>query len=484
MPGPLALPVIGHLHLLEPLLHHCFHRLSTTYGPLIHLKIGSQPCVVASTPELAKVFLKTHELKFSSRKTSTAIKLLTYNSSFAFAPYGPYWKYIKRVCTSELLGARNLSHFYPIRTREIQSLLDLLAERARASETVNLTEELIKLSNNIISQMMFSSKSSGTKGDAEEMKTLVREVTMLFGEFNVSDFISLIKNIDVGGFKKRSKKLSERYDVLLEKIISVRERERDGIRAKKGEKLVRDEGQGKDFLDMMLDAMEDGNCEVQITRDHIKALIMDFVTAATDTTAISIEWTLSELTNNPQVLKKAQDEIAKVVGNQRLVQESDSPNLPYIQAIIKENFRLHPPIPLLIRKSIEECTVEGYHISTNTILFINVWSIGRNPKYWENPTDFKPERFLESEDFSQTTSMDIKGHNYELLPFGSGRRGCPGVSLAMQELPVFLAAIIQNFNWKPTTMVGDKLDMSERSGLTVPRANDLVCSLVIRNELL
>nr|AMQ91109.1 flavone synthase II [Lonicera japonica]AMX23489.1 flavone synthase II [Lonicera japonica] len=471
-PSPFTLPIIGHLHLLGPLIHQSFHRLSTLYGPLIQLKIGYIPCVVASTPELAKEFLKTHELAFSSRKHSAAIKLLTYDVSFAFSPYGPYWKFIKKTCTFELLGTRNMNHFLPIRTNEIRRFLQVMLEKAKASEGVNVTEELIKLTNNVISQMMFSTRSSGTEGEAEEMRTLVREVTQIFGEFNVSDFIKLCKNIDIGGFKKRSKDIQKRYDALLEKIISERESER--ARRGKNRETLGEEG-GKDFLDMMLDTMEDGKCEVEITRDHIKALVLDFLTAATDTTAIAVEWTLAELISNPEVFDKAREEIDKVVGKHRLVTELDTPNLPYIHAIIKESFRLHPPIPLLIRKSVQDCTVGGYHISANTILFVNIWAIGRNPKYWESPMKFWPERFLESNGPGPVGSMDIKGHHYELLPFGSGRRGCPGMALAMQELPVVLAAMIQCFNWKPVTLDGEELDMSERPGLTAPRAHDLVC---------
>nr|AMQ91114.1 flavone synthase II [Lonicera macranthoides]AMX23496.1 flavone synthase II [Lonicera macranthoides] len=276
-PSPFTLPIIGHLHLLGPLIHQSFHRLSTLYGPLIQLKIGYIPCVVASTPELAKEFLKTHELAFSSRKHSAAIKLLTYDVSFAFAPYGPYWKFIKKTCTFELLGTRNMNHFLPIRTNEIRRFLQVMLEKAKASEGVNVTEELIKLTNNVISQMMFSTRSSGTEGEAEEVRTLVREVTQIFGEFNVSDFIKLCKNIDIGGFKKRSEDIQKRYDALLEKIISERESER--ARRGKNRETLGEEG-GKDFLDMMLDTMEDGKCEVEITRDHIKALVLvctDFI---------------------------------------------------------------------------------------------------------------------------------------------------------------------------------------------------------------
>ncbi|XVF37233.1 hypothetical protein REPUB_Repub19eG0128900 [Reevesia pubescens] len=449
-PGPIALPVIGHLHLLSPFIHQSFHKLSSIHGPLMYLRLGSVECVVASNPELAKELLKTYELTFSARKHTAAIDHLTYNSSFAFAPCGPYWKFIKKLSTFELLG-----------------------------ETVNITQELLKLTNNIISQMMLSMRCSGTGNQADGVRTLVREVTEIFGEFNVSDIIWFCRNLDLQGVRKRFEDVHRRYDELLERII----RDREEVR--KIKKKV-DKGDGdnelKDFLDMMLDVLEDEHSEMQLTRNHIKALILDFLTAATDTTAIALEWALAELINHPEVLKKAQKEIDEVVGNNRLAEESDSPRLEYLQAIIKETFRLHPPIPMISRQSIEECKINGYTIPAQSLLFVNIWGIGRNPVVWENPFKFQPERFLKSNECDNNSGhIDVKGFHYQLLPFGTGRRGCPGISLAMQELPTTLAAMIQCFDWKvakPNT--GGVVDMTERPGLTAPRAQDLKCVPVAR----
>nr|ACB56919.1 flavone synthase II [Pilosella officinarum] len=463
-PSPPSLPIIGHLHHLGPLIHQSFHNLSTRYGPLIHLRLGSVPCVVASTPDLARDFLKTNELAFSSRKHSLAIDHITYGVAFAFAPYGPYWKFIKKLSTVELLGNQNLGHFLPIRTQEIHELLHTLMEKSKRKESVNLTEELLKLTNNVICQMMMSIRCSGTNSEADEAKNLVREVTTIFGQFNVSDFIWFCKNLDLQGFKKRYEDTHRRYDALLEKIISEREEKR-----RKGGK--RDDVKGTDFLDMLLDVLEDGKAEIKITRDHIKALILDFFTAATDTTAIAVEWTMVELINNPKVLEKAKKEVDNVIGNSRLVQESDAPNLPYIQAIIKETLRLHPPIPMLIRKSIEKVTVQGYEIPAGTMLFVNIWSIGRNAQYWESPLEFEPDRFFEGDTLK--SSLDIKGQSFQLLPFGTGRRGCPGINLAMRELPVVIAGLIQCFEWDVNNK--EALITDERAGLTAPRAVDFVC---------
>ncbi|THG07040.1 licodione synthase-like [Camellia sinensis] len=476
-PSPFALPIVGHLHLLSPFLHRSLHNLSSLYGPLFHLRLGSVPCFVVSTPELAKKFLMTHELNFSSRKHSIAIDRLTYDSAFAFAPYGPYWKFLNKLCMSDLLGNRSINHSLPVRTRELNAFLQLVMKKANDCEAVNLTKELSKYTNTIISQMMI-----GVTGEAEEARTLAREVTQIFGEFNVSDFIWVFKNLDLQGIRKRVEDIHSRYDALLERIITNREHER------KSPSLG--DRHAKNFLDILLDVSEDDNLNIKCTRDQIKGLILDFFTAATDTSAIALEWALAELINNPRVLQKAQEEIDNVVGKHRLVSESDGPNLPYIQAIIKETLRLHPPLPMIIRKSVQDCMVYGYNIPANSVLFVNIWSIARNPEYWESPLDFKPERFLRPENGGPVGLIDVKGQHFQLLPFGTGRRGCPGSSLAMQELPAVLGGMIQCFEWKAVNQSGVKMngdgvvDMTEQPGMTAPRAHDLVCMPIARiNQL-
>ncbi|KAI3423629.1 uncharacterized protein J3R85_010825 [Psidium guajava] len=481
-PSPKALPVLGHLHLLGPLIHHSFRDFAACHGPLISLRLGSVLCVVASTPDLARELLKTHELTFAARKHNAAIDHLTYKSAFAFAPYGPYWKFIKKLSQTELLGARTLNQFLPIRTSELRHFIRALYDKSLSSESVNITQELVKLANNIISQMMLSIRSSGMDSQADEARTLVREVTQIFGEFNVSDFIWFCKNVDFQGYKKRFEDIHRRYDALLEKIITDREELRRKTR-------VQEAGEGggkedvKDFLDMMLDIYENENSEMKLTREHIKALVLDIFTAGTDTSATAIEWALAELINNPMVLKKAREEISSVVGGHRLVDEYDVKSLPYVQAVIKEALRLHPPIPMIARKAVQECHIRGYTIPRDTLLFVNIWAIARDPNVWANPLQFSPERFLEPANGSPAGVVDIKGQHFELLPFGSGRRGCPGISLAMQELPTVLAAMIQCFDWKPCDGDGEEVgavDMEERPGLTCPRANELFCLPVSR----
>lgn len=272
-PSPLAIPIIGHLHLLKPLVHQAFRDLSDRYGPLISLRLGSVPFIVVSSPSLAKEFLKTNELVYSSRKMNIAINTVVYDdATFAFAPYGAYWKFIKKLSTFELLGNRTIGQFLPIRTRELNEFIQTLENKSKVEESVNLTQALLKLSNNIISRMMLSIESSGTDSQAEQARTLVRDVTQTFGEFNISDFIGFCKNLDFQGLKKRALDIHKRYDAFLEKLICDREESRRKAKVEGGCE-DRDE-KVKDFLDMLLDVSEAKECEVDFTRNHIKSLIL------------------------------------------------------------------------------------------------------------------------------------------------------------------------------------------------------------------
>ncbi|XP_062119271.1 cytochrome P450 93A3-like [Humulus lupulus] len=467
-PSPLALPIIGHLHLLGPIPHQAFQKLSNRYGPLIHLYLGSVPCVVASTPEVAKEFLKTQETSFLNRPQMTAVDYLTYGSAdFSFTPYGPYWKFMKKICMTQLLGGRTLDQFLPLRREEIKKFLHLMLKKADRKESVEVEGELMKLSNNVISRMLMGKTCSENDNEAEEIRKLITETAELTGKFNLKDYIWFCKNLDLQGFGKRLKKVRDKFDSMMDQIIQEHEEAR--MKENYGDTV-------KDLLDMLLDISEDKSSEFKLTRENIKAFILDIFAAGSDTSALTIAWALSELVNNPNIMKKAREEMDTIVGQTRLVEESDIGNLPYLQAIVKETLRLHPTGPMAVRESTERCTINGYDIPEKTQLFVNLWAIGRDAKHWETPLEFKPERFLSEDESGNINQLDVRGQNYHFMPFGSGRRGCPGTSLAMLVVQATLAAMIQCFEWR----VDGFVDMEEGSGLTLPRANPLVCLPVAR----
>ncbi|XP_024980898.1 cytochrome P450 93A3-like [Cynara cardunculus var. scolymus] len=465
-PTPFALPIIGHLHLLAPIPHQAFHKLSLRYGPVIRLFLGSVPCIVACSPETAKEFLKTYENSFLDRPQNSAVDYLTYGSKdFSFAPYGSYWKFMKKVVMSQLLNGTTLDLLLPVRHEEINCFIKLLSEKAKLGKAVDLDGELVKLTNNVISRMLMSERCSEAENEAGEMRKLVTEIAEITGKFNLSDYIWFCKNLDLQGFGKRLKDIRTRFDALIERIMKEHEEARK-----------QEMGEVKDLLHILLDIAQDESMEIKLSRENIKAFILDIFAAGTDTSAITTEWALAELINHPNMMNKCVEEIDQVVGKNRLLQESDIPNLPYLQAIVKETLRLHPTGPMILRQSTEECTVAGYHIPANTTIFVNVWALGRDPNHWENPLEFKPERF-------EKKQLDVRGQHFHMLPFGSGRRMCPGTSLALNVVHATLGAMIQCFEWKAGKDGNlTSVDMEEGVGITLPRANPLVCVPVARLE--
>ncbi|QHO24268.1 hypothetical protein HN873_039790 [Arachis hypogaea] len=474
-PNPPALPIIGHLHLISSLQHQTLHNLSARYGPIFQIFLGSFPCVVVSAPEIAKEFLKTHDSSFSGRFVkSSAQYYMTYGlKGLVLTPYGSYFKFMKKLCMAELLGKRTLDQLLPLRREETLRFLKLLQKKGEAGEAVDVSGEIITLTNSVISRMTMSVRCCEEGGDglvdSEEIRKMVKDIMENAGKFNnISDFIWLFKNWDLHGKNKRVKEIRKRFDSMIERVI------REHELAKKKMKEEGDTGgRVKDLLDILLDILEDNKKidEIQLTKENIKALILDIFVAGTDTSATNIEWALAELINNPHVMEKARKEIDLITANNRLIQESDLTNLPYLQAIVKETLRLHPVLPLIARQSTSETSVNvcGYEIASKSLLFINLWSMGRNPKIWENPLEFRPERFIDDE----RQLSDLRGQNFQLLPFGTGRRVCPGASLALLTVPATLAAMIQCFEWK----VDGNVSMEEQphSGITLARAHPLIC---------
>jgi hypothetical protein len=270
-PSPMALPIIGHLHHLTSLPHQALHKLSNRHGPLIHIFLGSVPCVVASSPEMAKEFLKTHEASFSNRPHIAAFDYLTYGSAnFSFAPYGPYWKFMKKLCMSELLSGRKLDQLLPVRREEINRFVQFILQKAEAGEAVDVGGQLMRVTNNVISRMVMSVRCSENEHEADEVAKVVKATAELSGKFNLSDFIWFCKNLDLQGFGKKLKEVRGNFDTMMERIIKEHEEARKKEKAKD-----MDGGYAvKDLLHILLDIYEDKSSEMRLTRENIKAFIL------------------------------------------------------------------------------------------------------------------------------------------------------------------------------------------------------------------
>ncbi|XP_024533098.1 flavonoid 3'-monooxygenase-like [Selaginella moellendorffii] len=444
-PSPPGLPILGHLHLLGKLPHQSLQKLSQRYGGLMLLKLGIHNTLVVSTAETARELLKTQDHVFSSRpRTITGENFGYGGAGMVWAAYGDHWRSVRKLCTLELLTAKRVVMFQQVRKTEMSMLLKEL--QSSHTNPVELTSKLLDLTFNFMTRMVmnrsYSTGSSAERELAVRFKNLIVEAFTVAGSNTLADFFPYLGWMD--GQAKKISSIHKQLDEYLAKQI-VEHRQQPGT--------------NRDFLDMMLAAKD-------LSDTSIKALCLDMIAAGTDTAAVTVEWALAELVNNPAMVFQVQEELKEVVGENRALDEIDLPKLTFLQAIVKETLRLHPPGPLSIpHQSIQACELEGYVIPAGTHALVNVYAIARDPRWWDEPLKFDPERFLRQPD------IDVRGQSFELLPFGSGRRSCPGILLGTTTVQFVLGSLLHAFDWAAPD--GKELDMAEKFGLTVPRASPL-----------
>ncbi|CAK8537674.1 unnamed protein product [Lathyrus sativus] len=459
-PGPPALPIIGNLHLLGKLPHRALESLSKKYGPIMSMQLGQVPAVVISSSKSAELFLKTHDLVFASRPKTQATDILSYGSKgFAFSEYGPYWRNVRKLVTLKLLSASKVEMFAPIRKQELGVLVKSLEKAALVGEVVNVSEAVENLIEDIVYKMMLGR----SKYEQFDIKILVKESVALLGAFNLADFVPWLVAFDLQGLKRGCKKAGKAIDDALEVIITDHEQVANV-----------DKNRHEDFVDILLSIVnqtidQESELKDAIGRSNIKAILLDLLMATLDTSSSAIEWTLTELIRHPRIMKILQDEIQNEVGNKRMVEEKDVKKFNYLDMVIDESLRLHSVGPLLIpRESREDITIEGYFIKEKTRVIINAWAIGRDPNVWSNNVEeFYPERFIDKK-------MNYQGKEFESIPFGSGRRGCPGIQMGLTTVKFVIAQLVHCFNWElPNDISPSNLNMEETFGLSAPRAQHL-----------
>nr|ATG29908.1 CYP750C16 [Taxus chinensis] len=455
-PGPRPWPVLGNLHLLGNLPHQALAALAKKYGPILFLRLGSVHTVVVSSPAMAKDFLKTHDLVFANRPNCSLGKYLCYDhKDVAYCAYGAYWRQMRKLCTMELFTVKRTESFKSVREEEVITMVRSIWQQSEEGiHSVDLRGSLSLLTQNIVCRM-FSGRtfSDDELNGGVGFKDMLSEMAAVAGAFVIGDYIRFLEWFDLEGIRRRMRVVQKIFDGFAEKVID----EHINRRREKSE----DENRVKDMVDVLLDRAESESqsMEVKISRVHIKAIILDILIAGVETSSTTIEWAMSELLKNPHVLEKAQQEIESLVGRDRFLVEKDVTSCEYLRCIVRETFRLHPPVPLLLpHESMEVCFVDGYYIPPKTMLLVNVWAMGRDENVWADPLQFNPERFM-----GKTT--DVKGQDFELIPFGTGRRGCPGISMGLSIVELALAELIHCFDWS----VECELNMDEFFGITVPK---------------
>ncbi|XP_074281381.1 cytochrome P450 71D10-like [Silene latifolia] len=309
-----------------------------------------------------------------------------------------------------------------------------------------------------------------TKRDEQgPFRALLTGVTETCTGFCAADLFPSIKFLHtLSGMKSKFRKLMKETDRIFEPIIHehMNNNPDDSV---------------EDLVDVLLKHHKDNvtnSAQFTLTTDNIKGVIMELLGGGSENSSSVVEWAMSELLKNPTKMKKAQAEVREIYKELNgEVNETRFNDLKCLKLVIKETLRLHPPVPLLApRESMESCKIPPYDIPNKTRVIINAWATGRDPKYWEEPEVFNPERF-------QDSSIDFKGSHFELLPFGAGRRKCPGISLGIANVELPLAMLLYHFDWKlPHGMVPEELDMDESFGLTMKRKNPLLAIPTISYE--
>ncbi|KAK1430559.1 hypothetical protein QVD17_13384 [Tagetes erecta] len=460
-PGPYGLPLVGYLPFLGSNLHEIFTDMAQKYGPIFSLRLGSKLCVVVNSVDLVKVVSHDLDQIFANRSSHQAALTVSYGrSNIAWSDNNKHWRDMRKLLVSQVMSNANLKASQTYRTYEVKRTVNQLFNNI--GETFNINEIAFNTEVNVVTSMLWgSSKSNEDDVIGDGFREVEFKIIELLGAPNISDFLPMLSRFDLQKRQREMKKQFEYVDAIFDNIIQKRIK----TNSSKTNGVVVEDGK-KDFLQIMLELKDQNANQESFNMIHIKALFMDFITAATDTTSTMVEWVMGEVLNNPDVMRRVQDELTTVVGINNIVEESHLPNLTYFEAVIKETFRLHTPLPLLIQRCPSvTCKVGGYTVPKGSIVFMNVWAIHRDPNNWSDPLEFKPERFLNGK-------WDYNGSNLKFLPFGSGRRICPGMPLGNKMLMYIVASLLHSFEWKLPQ--DDEFELREEFGLVAKKKKPLV----------
>uniref|UniRef100_A0ACD5XN55 Uncharacterized protein n=1 Tax=Avena sativa TaxID=4498 RepID=A0ACD5XN55_AVESA len=454
-PSPPSLPLLGHLHLLKTPLHRSLAALAgapfAKAAPLLTLRLGARRALlVSSHAAAAEECFTVNDAALAGRPQVLAGEHLGYGrTSIIWVSHGDHWRGLRRFLAVELFSSSRLAALAAERRAEVAALVEnLLQDAAGTAAGIALRPRLFEL---VLNVMLRAITGRPHAGDVRRIQEIVEESFAVSGVPSVGDFFPALRWVDrLRGVEAAFASLQARRDAFVTGLIDAHCRTRNA-----GSRGVEKKG----VIDVL---MEHQQADPDYYTDTVvKGIVMVLLTAGTDTSALTTEWAMAQLLTHPEAMRKARAEIDANVGTARLVEESDITNLPYLQCIVKETLRLCPVGPVIpAHEAMEDCTVGGFRVRRGTMILVNAWAIHRDASLWDAPEEFRPERFLDRD--AATTPM---------LPFGLGRRRCPGEGLAMRLVPLTLAALVQCFEWDVGE--GATVDMAEGAGLTMPMATPL-----------
>ncbi|KAL6843572.1 hypothetical protein ACP4OV_026634 [Aristida adscensionis] len=475
-PSPPAIPVLGHLHLLEKPLHAALARLAARYGPVFSLRLGSRSAVVVSSSALARECLTEHDVCFANRPRFPSLLLVSFGgATLPTCAYGHYWRNLRRVATVELLSTHRVSCMAPAVAAEVRAMARRMHRAAAAAPggaaRVELKRRLFELSLSALMETIARTKTSRAAADADtdmspeaqQFKQALDEFIPLVGAANMWDYLPVLRWLDVFGVRRKILAAVSRRDAFLRRLID-------------DERRRPDDGGNSDKKSMIAVLLALQKSEPELYTDTtIMALCASLFSGGTETTATTAEWAMSLLLNHPEALRRAQAELDATVGCSRLLAADDLPRLGYLHCIISETLRLYPAVPALLpHESTADCAVGGHHVPAGTMLLVNAYAIHRDPAAWPEPEAFRPERH------------DGGGGDEGrlLMPFGMGRRKCPGETLALRTVGLVLGTLLQCFDWGAVGGAGAGVDMAEGAGITLLKAVPLEAMCTPRQAML
>uniref|UniRef100_A0A0E0MP22 Cytochrome P450 n=1 Tax=Oryza punctata TaxID=4537 RepID=A0A0E0MP22_ORYPU len=478
IPSPPGLPVVGHLHLLKKPLHRSLAALAARYGGggagLLLLRFGARPVVFVSSQDVADECFTEHDVALADRPGLASRRLLTDDCpTIATARYGARWRHLRRLATVHALCAHRLAATSPARDAEARAMAGNLWRRCRSSSSavavVGVKSAAYDFVANVIMSMVAGERMA--EEDVLRFKALTEAGLAAAGAANRQDFLPFLRLLDFGRVHRRLAGIAkERHDFGQRIVDEYRHRRRRRLAADEASSSSPTPPPRRTVIGDLLRQQE--SSPESYADDVIRTVCLSLLQAGTDTSASTIEWAMALLLNNPDVLKKATAEINSVVGMSRLLQESDLAALPYLRCIIMETLRLYPLAPHLIpHEASRDCVAAGHAIARGTMVLVDVYSMQRDPRVWEDPNKFMPERFK---------GFKADGSRW-MMPFGMGRRKYPGEGLALRTVGMALGVMIQCFQWERVEK--KKVDMSEGSGLTMPMAVPLMAMCLPRVEM-
>ncbi|XP_055808084.1 cytochrome P450 78A9-like [Solanum dulcamara] len=461
IPGPKGLPFIGSMYMMTGLAHQKIAK-TTEYlkaKRLMSFSVGETRFIVTCNHVVAKEILNSSA--FVARPVNESAYGLMFDRAIGFAPYGVYWRTLRKIASTHMFCPKQ------IKTSEAQrfEIAKQIVASFNGSSCIRVRDVVKRASLNNMMCSVFGRKYSLVEtycnDETEEVSELVDEGYDLLGMLNWSDHLPWLAEFDPQKIQQRCSHLMPKVNRFVGRIIDEHRAQPSNVH--------------RDFVDVLLSLQ---GAETLSDSDII-AVLWEMIFRGSDTVAILIEWILARMVLHPNVQSKVQEELDRITGRSRSVIESDITNMVYLQAVVNEVLRLHPPGPLLAwaRLAIEDTTVDGYHVPAGTTAMVNMWAITRSAEVWTEPLEFKPERFMNE---IESVVFSVLGSDLRLAPFGSGRRSCPGKILGLTTVTFWVASLLQKFEFRApdgTTTV----DLSEVLRLSCEMNNPLMVKVQSRN---